>query len=87
MDGRQWQIGERVVLLRSYFVFPSGTTGAITHIYATEPDLYRVRFETSALEVPIFRHYLKISPQPGNNLSAGRRSAEASDVNKAAREM
>ena len=61
MDGRRWQIGDQVVLLRSYLVFPIGTHGAITHIYTTEPDLYRVRFESSLLEVPIFGHHLQIS--------------------------
>ena len=61
MDGVRWQIGDHVVLLRSYIMFPLGAHGAITHIYVTEPDLYRVRFESSTIEVPIFRHHLQIA--------------------------
>jgi hypothetical protein len=58
MNRVQLRIGDRIALLRTYSALPAGTQGAITYVYTTEPDLYRVRFDDRFLELPIFVDYL-----------------------------
>ena len=61
MDDMRLHIGDRVILRCAYSALPAGTAGVIIHVYATEPNLYRVRFNASAHELPIFRHYVEIT--------------------------
>jgi hypothetical protein len=58
MDRVQLRVGDRIALLQTYSAFPTGTQGAITYVYKTEPDLYRVRFDASVYELPVYVHYL-----------------------------
>jgi hypothetical protein len=58
MDGLRLQIGDRVALLEEYIALPAGAQGVVIHVYASDPNLYRVRFDTDARELPIYAHYL-----------------------------
>jgi hypothetical protein len=58
MDRLQLQIGDRIALLQPYVALSPGAQGAITYVYQTEPGLYRVRFDASTHELPVYVHYL-----------------------------
>ena len=45
MDTPTYQIGDRVRLSQPCFGMPAGATGAITFVYPTAHNLYRVYFD------------------------------------------
>ena len=45
MNTPTYQIGDRVRLSQPCFGMPAGATGAITFVYRTAPNLYRVYFD------------------------------------------
>jgi hypothetical protein len=51
-----------------YLGLPIETGGTITHVYLKETDLYRVRFDTRAQAIPIYRNYFDyIAEQQNDN--------------------
>jgi hypothetical protein len=58
MNRVQLRIGDRIALLQDYSGLVAGEQGAITYVYVTEPDLYRVRFDANTHELPVYSDYL-----------------------------
>jgi hypothetical protein len=53
METRLWAIGDRVALQQPFFSVPTGAVGTIVHIYQSNADFCRVRFDQDAGTYPI----------------------------------
>jgi hypothetical protein len=70
MTSVRLQPGDRISLRLCYLGLPIGTGGTITHVYVKETDLYRVRFDTRAHGIPIYRNYFDYIAEQRNERNA-----------------